>query len=103
MANAPAYSNTTRAQRLGLLLPEETGGPIELPYVPEMTPGEQSAATMQQIRTGGAPKALPENTAPVRLPSSGFVQAKYNFILKKIQAGTASPAEIEWAKAVGNQ
>ncbi len=70
MANAPAWSQTSRAQRLGLLLPEETGGPIELPYVPEMSEGENVAATMQQLRRP-VPIGLPEKGVPIRLqPSS---------------------------------
>lgn len=50
LSRPPMAAATTRAQRLGLLLPEKTGGPVELPYTPEMSGGEQMAALMQYLR-----------------------------------------------------
>lgn len=66
--SAPAISidATTRAQRLGLLLPEKAGGKIPLPYYPEMSVGERAAALMQQMRRAQA-KALPEKASSIRL------------------------------------
>jgi hypothetical protein len=75
MANAPAWSPTTRAQRLGLMLPDQTGGPIELEYVPQMTPGEQAASTMQQLRQP-APRALPQRGTPIMLGPSELSPAE---------------------------
>lgn len=65
---AIAIDATTRAQRLGLLLPEKTGGPIELPYVPEMSGGEKLAALMQLLRKSRQPLALPAQSTPIQLP-----------------------------------
>jgi len=48
-------------------LPASTGGPIELPYVPEMSGGEQLAALMQLLRKS-QPIALPAQATPIRLP-----------------------------------
>lgn len=66
--SAPAIGidATTRAQRLGLLLPEQTGG-YELAYHPEMTPGERLAA-LQQLLRRSQPLALPAKATPLRLP-----------------------------------
>lgn len=63
----PPVDATTRAQRLGLLLPEKTGGPVELPYVPEMSGGERLAALMQYLREHPQ-AALPAKASAIRLP-----------------------------------
>lgn len=68
-ATPPAYSPTTRAQRLGLMLPERTGGAV-LPYYPEMSQGEHIAALMQYLRSRPQP-ALPARTMPIMLPPPG--------------------------------
>jgi len=68
--SAPAIGidATTRAQRLGLLLPEQAGGKIPLPYYPEMSGGERIAALMQALRKN-RPIALPEKAGAIRLGS----------------------------------
>lgn len=66
----PPVDATTRAVRLGRLLPAQTGGPIELPYVPEMTGGEQLAALLHYLRNNKPPKGLPAKSSPIRLPAS---------------------------------
>ncbi len=63
----PPFSNTTRAQRLGLLLPDKTGGPIELPYVPEMTADEKLTALLHYLRTHPQ-RALPSKASAIPLP-----------------------------------
>lgn len=67
--SAPAIGidATTRAQRLGLLLPEQAGGKIPLPYYPEMSGGERLAALMQYLRKHPQ-AALPGKAAPIPLP-----------------------------------
>ncbi len=64
----PPVAATTRAQRLGLLLPERTGGNI-LPYNPEMTGGERLAALMQMLRERQQ-LSLPSTVQPRQLPPS---------------------------------
>lgn len=56
--------------RIAGMLPAHTGGPIELPYVPEMSGGERLAALMQELRKSSQ-KALPATAgsgAPTILP-----------------------------------
>lgn len=65
---APAYSPTTRAQRMGRMLPAESSAPVELPYYPQMTPDEHLAALMHLLRNGQAPPALPAQASPILLP-----------------------------------
>lgn len=63
----PPQNYTTRAQRLGLLLPERAGGRIPLPYYPEMSGGERLAAYMQMLRRNPQ-LALPEKASPLLTP-----------------------------------
>lgn len=63
----PPIDATTRAQRLGLLLPSKTGGPIELEYVPEMSAGEKSAALNQWLRRRQQ-LGLPAKASAIPLP-----------------------------------
>jgi hypothetical protein len=63
----PAVDATTRAQRLGLLLPQESGGRIPLPYNPQMSGGERIAALMQMLRKQPQ-AALPARGLPIQLP-----------------------------------
>lgn len=65
----PPYNATTRAQRLGLLLPQEAGGKIPLPYYPEMSGGERIAALMQLLRQNPQ-LALPAKASAIPLPPS---------------------------------
>lgn len=65
----PMYNATTRAQRMGLLLPEQAGGKVPLPYYPEMTGGERLAALMQMIRQRHQ-MALPAKASAIQLPPS---------------------------------
>ena len=45
----PTFNATTRAQRLGLLLPEKAGGNV-LPYYPQMTADEQAVSRLHYLR-----------------------------------------------------
>jgi hypothetical protein len=63
---APPVSATTRAERLGLLLPERAGGAIPAYHSP-MTPGEQTAALMQYLRSRRQ-AALPSRVESIKLP-----------------------------------
>lgn len=65
-APEPAFSPTTRAQRLGLMLPARAGGEL-LPYTPQMTEGEHIASLMHYLRSQ-QPLALPAQGAPIPLP-----------------------------------
>lgn len=51
----------------GRLLPAQTGGPIELPYVPEMSGGDRLAALMQYLRSHPQ-AALPAKSSAIPLP-----------------------------------
>lgn len=53
---------------LPLGLPAQAGAPYELPYYPQMSPGEQTAALMQYLRSR-PPLALPAQAQPIRLPA----------------------------------
>ena len=48
-AMPPTFNATTRAQRLGLLLPEKAGGNV-LPYYPQMTADEQAVSRLHYLR-----------------------------------------------------
>ena len=65
----PPIDATTRAQRLGLLLPQEAGGkiPLQAPFQ-QMSPGERSAAMMQYLRRRQQ-LGLPAQGVPIQLPS----------------------------------
>lgn len=67
VSRSPFIEPTTRAQRLGLLLPEKAGGKITLPYNPEMTGGEKTAAFMHELRRTPQ-KALPRRASPFITP-----------------------------------
>ncbi len=72
ISSAPPYTQvpqyySTRAQRLGLLLPQDAGGKITLPYYPEMTADEKVAAFMQWLRQRAQP-ALPAKASPFITP-----------------------------------
>lgn len=61
----PQYYGPAISQ--GRLLPAQTGAPIELPYVPEMSGGERLAALMQYLRKNPQ-KALPAKASLIQLP-----------------------------------
>ncbi len=66
----PPVAATTRAQRMGLLLPERAGGKITLMAPdPGMTPGEQTAAALQALRLRRQLQ-LPSRSLPIQLPPS---------------------------------
>lgn len=67
VSRSPFIEPTTRAQRLGLLLPEKAGGKITLPYNPEMTGGERVASLMHELRKSPQ-KALPRRASPFVTP-----------------------------------
>lgn len=67
LSQPPPVDATTRSVRLGRLLPAQTGGPIELPYVPEMGGDEQLAALMHYLRNSKPPKGLPAKASAIRL------------------------------------
>jgi hypothetical protein len=64
----PPIAATTRAQRLGLLLPQQAGGRVPLPYTPGMSSGEQMVSLMHLLRNQRAPIALPARTSAIPLP-----------------------------------
>ena len=64
---APPFYNNTQAARMGRVLPAQAGGKTILPYNPEMTAGEKSAALLQYLRQRQQ-LALPANAEPIRLP-----------------------------------
>jgi hypothetical protein len=67
LSPAPPVAATTRAQRLGLLLPQQSGGRVPLPYNPQMSAGEQAVSLQHLMRNGRPPLALPSRI-PVILP-----------------------------------
>jgi hypothetical protein len=62
----PPVDATTRAQRLGLLLPERSGGNV-LPYNPQMSGGEQMASLLHYLRQNPQ-LALPAKAGAIPLP-----------------------------------
>lgn len=63
----PPFYDSTRAERLGLLLPEKSGAPPIIPYTPEMSGGERIAALMQMLRNRPQ-AALPSKASAIPLP-----------------------------------
>ena len=62
----PPVSADTTAMRTGRLLPAQSGAPTILPYNPEMTAGEKTAALLQELRRRRV-LSLPSRTS-IQLP-----------------------------------
>lgn len=66
---APPIAATTRAQRLGLMLPAQAGTKFEMPSALEMTPDERMVSLLHYLRTHPQ-AALPAKASAIPLPPS---------------------------------
>jgi hypothetical protein len=65
----PDFTVPVEAQpQIAGLLPAQTGGPIELPYYPQLSPDEKIAVLMHFLRKNPQ-LSLPERASAIRLPS----------------------------------